>query len=90
LLDFALPATLKDPLNCPTMFGYDPMSKLTTNASALSKVTTLTLKDPLNNTTSFTYDLGDLVRIIDLLNRETTRMLDAAGRLTASSIRSAR
>ena len=56
LLDFALPATLKDPLNCPTMFGYDPMSK----------VTTLTLKDPLNNTTSFTYDLGDLVRIIDL------------------------
>lgn len=41
----------------------------------------LTIKDPLNNITTFTYEVGDLVKIKDPLNRETQRILDAAGRL---------
>ena len=41
----------------------------------------LTIKDPLNNITTLTYELGDLVKIKDPLNRETQRILDAAGRL---------
>jgi len=41
----------------------------------------LTIKDSLNNITAFTYELGDLVKIKDPLNRETQRILDAAGRL---------
>jgi len=41
----------------------------------------LTIKDPLNNITTFTYELGDLISVKDPLNRETKRMLDAAGRL---------
>lgn len=41
----------------------------------------LTIKDSLNNITTFTYELGDLVKIKDPLNRETQRILDAAGRL---------
>lgn len=41
----------------------------------------LTIKDPLNNITTFTYELSDLVKIKDPLNRETQRILDAAGRL---------
>jgi YD repeat-containing protein len=39
------------------------------------------LKDPLNNITTFTYEVGDLVKVKDPLNRETQRILDAAGRL---------
>jgi len=38
------------------------------------------IKDPLNNITTFTYELGDLISVKDPLNRETKRMLDAAGR----------
>lgn len=41
----------------------------------------LTIKDPLNNITTLTYELGDLVKIKGPLNRETQRILDAAGRL---------
>lgn len=40
----------------------------------------LTIKDPLNNITTFTYELGDLIAVKDLLNREIKRSLDAAGR----------
>ncbi len=83
-------ATVTDPLSHTTTFGYDTKGNLTTITNALSKVTTitvnaqgqpLTIKDPLNNTTTFTYELGDLISVKDPLNRETKRMLDAAGRL---------
>jgi RHS repeat-associated protein len=85
-------ATVTDPLGVghTTTFGYDAKGNLTTITNALNKVTTitvnpqgqpLTIKDPLNNITTFTYDLGDLVKVKDPLNRETQRMLDAAGRL---------
>jgi RHS repeat-associated protein len=83
-------ATVTDPLNHTTTFGYDTKGNLTTITNALNKVTTitvngqgqpLTIKDPLNNTTTFTYELGDLISVKDPLNRETKRMLDAAGRL---------
>jgi RHS repeat-associated protein len=90
LLDFAPPPTVTDPLNHTTIFGYDAKGNLTTITNALSKITTitvnlqgqpLTIKDPLNNITTFTYEVGDLVKIKDPLNRETQRILDAAGRL---------
>ncbi|TKB63406.1 MAG: hypothetical protein E8D48_03805 [Nitrospira sp.] len=46
----------------------------------------ITIKDPLNNQTTFTYELGDLIAVKDLLNRETKRMLDAArGQIGAGS-----
>jgi RHS repeat-associated protein len=35
----------------------------------------------LSNVTTFTYELGDLIKVKDPLNRETQRILDAAGRL---------
>jgi RHS repeat-associated protein len=82
--------TVTDPVNHTTTFGYDPKGNLTTITNALNKVTTitvnpqgqpLTIKDPLNNITTFTYELGDLIKVKDPLNRETQRMLDAAGRL---------
>ncbi len=41
----------------------------------------LTITNPLNHVTTFTYELGDLVKVKDPLNRETQRILDAAGRL---------
>ncbi len=83
-------ATVTDPLNHTTTFGYDAKGNLTSITNALNKMTTitvnnagqpLTIKDPLNNTTTFTYELGDLVKVKDPLNRETQRILDAAGRL---------
>jgi len=36
---------------------------------------------PANNVTTFTYELGDLNKVKDPLNRETQRILDAAGQL---------
>jgi RHS repeat-associated protein len=39
------------------------------------------ITDLLGNFTTFTYELGDLISVKDPLNRETKRMLDAAGRL---------
>ncbi|UVT15741.1 MAG: RHS repeat protein [Nitrospira sp.] len=83
-------ATVTDPLSHTTTFGYNTKGNLTTITNALSKTTTitvngqgqpLTIKDPLNHTTTFTYELGDLISVKDPLNRETKRMLDAAGRL---------
>lgn len=83
-------ATVTDPLNHTTTFGYDAKGNLTTITNALNKTTTitvnnagqpLTIKDPLNNITTLTYEVGDLVKIKDPLNRETQRILDAAGRL---------
>ncbi|NGZ12119.1 MAG: RHS repeat protein, partial [Nitrospira sp. LK70] len=83
-------ATITDPLNHTTTLGYDSKGNLTTITNALNKTTTitvnsqgqpLTIKDPLNNITTFTYELGDLIEVKDPLNRETKRMLDAAGRL---------
>ncbi|MEQ1627965.1 MAG: RHS repeat-associated core domain-containing protein [Nitrospira sp.] len=53
----------------------------TTTITVNSAGQPLTIKDPLNNITTFTYELGDLVKIKDPLNRETQRILDAAGRL---------
>ncbi len=85
-------ATVTDPLGAghTTTFGYDTKGNLATITNALNKITTitvnpqgqpLTIKDPLNNITTFTYELGDLIAGKDPLNRTTTRMLDAAGRL---------
>ena len=45
----------------------------------LAPLSTVTV--PLNNITTFTYELGDLIAVKDPMNRETKRMLDAAGRL---------
>ncbi|MDI3465366.1 MAG: Rhs family protein [Nitrospira sp.] len=83
-------ATVTDPLNHTMTLGYDTKGNLTTITNALSKTTTitvntqgqpLTITDPLSNQTTFTYQLGDLIKVKDPLNRETQRMLDAAGRL---------
>ncbi len=83
-------ATVTDPLNHTTTFGYDTKGNLTTITNALSKTTTitvnaqgqpLTITDPLSNVTTLTYELGDLIKVKDPLNRETQRILDAAGRL---------
>ena len=83
-------ATVTDPLNHTTTFGYDATGHLATITNALSKTTTitvnaqgqpLTITDPLSNVTTFTYELGDLIKVKDPLNRETQRILDAAGRL---------
>lgn len=83
-------ATVTDPLNHTTTFGYDSKGNLTTITNALNKATAitvnaqgqpLTIKDPLNNITTLTYELGDLVKVKDPSNRETQRILDAAGRL---------
>jgi|CXWL01.1.fsa_nt_gi RHS repeat-associated protein len=83
-------ATVTDPLSHTTTFAYDAKGNLTTITNALSKTTTitvnnagqpLTITDPLSNVTTFTYELGDLVKVKDPLNRETQRILDAAGRL---------
>ena len=83
-------ATVTDPLSHTTTFGYDTKGNLTTITNALSKTTTitvnpqgqpLTITDPLSNVTTFTYELGDLITVKDPLNRETQRILDAAGRL---------
>jgi RHS repeat-associated protein len=83
-------ATVTDPLSHTTTFGYDAKGNLTTITNALSKTTTitvnaqgqpLTITDPLANVTTFTYELGDLITVNDPLNRETQRILDAAGRL---------
>ena len=53
----------------------------TTTITVNSAGQPLTIKDPLNNITTLTYELGDLVKVKDPLNRETQRILDAAGRL---------
>jgi RHS repeat-associated protein len=83
-------ATVTDPLSHTTTFGYDAKGNLTTLTNALSKTTTitvnnagqpLTITDPLSNVMTFTYEVGDLIKVKDPLNRETQRILDAAGRL---------
>jgi YD repeat-containing protein len=38
-----MPATVTDPLNHTTIFGYDPKGNLATITNALSRVTTLTV-----------------------------------------------
>lgn len=81
-------ATVTNPLNHTTTFGYDTKGNLTTITNALSKTTTitvnpqgqpLTITDPLSNVTTLTYEAGDLIKVKDPLNRETKRVLDAAG-----------
>ncbi len=71
--------------NQQTAFGastetYDLNGNLTTS-TVNTQGQPLTIKDPLNNITTFAYELGDLIAVKDPLNRETKRMLDAAGRL---------
>ncbi|TKB59291.1 MAG: hypothetical protein E8D48_16495, partial [Nitrospira sp.] len=60
MLDLAPPATVADPLNHTTTFGYDPKGNLKTITNALGKITNIdvntqgqpiTIKDPLNNQT---------------------------------------
>jgi YD repeat-containing protein len=92
-------ATVNDPLSHTTTSGYDAKGNLTTITNALSKTTTitvnaqgqpLTITDPLSNVTTFTYQVDDLVKVQDPLNRETRRILDAAGRLRTSPTRPAK
>ena len=66
------------------MFTRPDPNGITVNAQGQP----LTITDPLNNQTTFTYQLGDLVKVKDPLNRETQRMLDAAGRLRSLITRS--
>jgi len=61
-------------------FGCNTKGNLTT-ITVNTQGQPLTIKDPLSNVTAFTYELGDLISVKDPLNRETKRMLDAAGRL---------
>jgi RHS repeat-associated protein len=60
---------LTDAENHTTSFTYNPAGQ------------PLTITDPLSNVMTFTYALGDLIKVNDPLNRETQRILDAAGRL---------
>jgi YD repeat-containing protein len=65
-------ATVTDPLNHTTTFGYDAKGNLATITNALSKITTLTvnaqgqpltIKDPLNNITTFTCGDGERINL---------------------------
>jgi RHS repeat-associated protein len=87
-------ATVTDPLNRTTTYGYDARGALTSITDPLNHQTTLTynaegqpltVTDPLNNTTTFSYELGNLVSITDPLGRQINRFVDSVGRLLSVS-----
>ncbi len=86
-------ASVTDPLNHSTSFGYDTLGRLTTITDPLNHQTTLTyntagqpltVTDPLNQTTQFGYVAGDLVSTTDPLGSVSHRFLDAAGRVLSA------
>jgi RHS repeat-associated protein len=83
-------ATISDPLNHTTTYGYDAAGNLTSIRDPLQHQTTFTsngqgqvtsVTDALEHTTTFEYAGADLTTITDPLNRVTTRFVDAAGRV---------
>ncbi|HEU4890872.1 MAG TPA: RHS repeat-associated core domain-containing protein [Vicinamibacterales bacterium] len=83
-------ATVTDPLNHTTTYGYDDAGDLRSVTDALQHSTTLEYNgqgqitattDALQHTTRFDYVGGDLVATTDPLMRVTRRFIDAGGRL---------
>ncbi len=85
-------ASVTDPLNHLTTFGYDLEGNLTSLQGPIPSIppTTLTyngagqplsLTDPLGKSWQFGYSGGDLTSVTDPLLRTTTRVSDYAGRL---------
>ena len=82
---------VRDPLQNPTNFTYDPQGRLVTMTDAQSHVTTLTydawgnvatMTDAQNHVTAFTYDiLGNLLTATDAAGRITQYTYDAMNRL---------
>jgi len=87
-------ATITDPLNHTTTFGYDPKGNLTSLTDPLNHQTTFAYNsagqltssiDALQNTTQFTYEFGDLATVTDPLNRTYSRFSDSAGRVASGT-----
>jgi len=85
-------ATITDPLDHTTTFGYDVHGNLTSITDPLQHQTTFgynsrgqrtSVTNALQHTTTFVYQGGDLKSVTDPLSRTTTRVTDAAGRLLA-------
>lgn len=83
-------ATVTDPLNHTTTYGYDDVGNLTSVTDPLQHQTTFGynaqgqvtwVKDALQHTTNFSYTNGDLTTVTDSLSRVTRRFIDAGGRL---------
>jgi RHS repeat-associated protein len=85
-------ATITDPLEHTTSYGYDAAGNLTSTTDPLQHQTTFAYNsigqltsttDALQHTTTFGYSGGDLTTVTDPLSRVTTRFVDAGGRLVA-------
>jgi RHS repeat-associated protein len=83
-------ATVTDPLQHTTTYGYDDAGNLTTVTDPLQHTTTFgynahgqrtSVTDALQHTTTFGYSGPDLTAITDPLNRVTTWFTDAIGRV---------
>ena len=83
-------ASVTDPLQHTTTYGYDSAGTLTNITDPLQHQTTFgyngqgqvtTVTDALQHTTTLAYSGGDLTTITDPLGRVTTRFPDAAGRV---------
>jgi YD repeat-containing protein len=85
-------ATVTDPLQHTTTYGYDAAGNLTSVTDPLQHQTTFVYNalgqltsttNALQHTTTFVYTGGDLTTVTDPLNRVTTRFTDSAGRVLA-------
>ncbi|HEX9368777.1 MAG TPA: RHS repeat-associated core domain-containing protein [Vicinamibacterales bacterium] len=87
-------ATVTDPLNHSTMYGYDDARNLTSVTDPLQHQSTFgyngqgrmtSMIDALQHTTTFEYTAGDLTTITDPLTRVTRRFTDAGGRVLSAT-----
>jgi RHS repeat-associated protein len=85
-------ATVIDPLQHTTTYGFDAAGNLTSVTDPLQHQSTFAYNaagqltsttDGLQHSTTFGYTGGDLITVTDPLDRVTTRFTDAAGRVLA-------
>jgi len=85
-------ASVTDPLNHTSSFGYDSHGNLISVIDALNNQTAVaynsagqptSVTDPLSNTIQFGYSGGDLASVTNPLSQTTSRFVDGAGRVVS-------
>jgi RHS repeat-associated protein len=87
-------ATITDPLEHTTTYGYDSSGNVISVTDPLDHTTTMTyngagqlesVTDALQHTTTYSYQSGELVKVRSHLGFEATRFVDAVGRTVSST-----